>query len=145
MAKFSTGLRNGALATGSVRAALNGGSIKYYTGSPPATADAAVTGTLLTTLTVGASGTGLTFAASAVDGVLPKEPTETWQGVNVATGTAGYARFVAAGDTGALSTTAPRIQMTVGVVGTDLLMANTLMTSGQTFTLNYFDVALPTL
>lgn len=144
MAKFSTGLRNHVLGTGSVKAALDGGTLKYYTGTPPATADAAVTGTLLCTLTVSAGATGLTFSAP-VDGVMSKTAAETWQGVNAATGTAGYARFVAAADDGTLSTTAPRIQMTVGTVGTDLLSANTLMTSGQTFTLNYFDIALPTL
>jgi hypothetical protein len=145
MAKFSTGLRSHVLATGSVVAALGGGRLKYFTGAPPVSADAAETGTLLTTLTVNADGTtGLTFDAPA-DGVMSKAAAEQWQGVNAATGTAGYARFVAAADTGGTSTTEPRIQMTVGTVGTDLLLANTLLTTGQTFTLNYFNVALPTL
>lgn len=144
MAKFSTGLRDYALSTGSVNAALTGGFIHYYSGAAPATADDAVTGTLLCTISVGATGTGLTFEAAA-SGVLSKATAEVWEGVNAATGTAGYARFVAAADTGTSSTTAPRIQMSVGVSSGDLLMANTLMTSGQTFPLNYFDITLPTL
>ena len=54
--KFSTGLRNYLLSTGSLRKAFEDGVIKIYTGSAPATADLAPTGTLLCSVTIG-SGT----------------------------------------------------------------------------------------
>lgn len=145
MAKFSTGLRNTMLGTGSLRSVMNGSVMRLYSGSPPASADAAVTGTLLCTLSVNGSGTGVTFETIPADGVIAKEPAEVWQGTNAATGTVAYARLVATSDTGNTSTTANRIQVTVGNTSTDILVANTLLTSGQTFTLNYFNVELPTL
>lgn len=145
MAKFSTGLRNTMLGTGSLRSVMNSSVMRLYSGSPPASADAAVTGTLLCTLSVNGSGTGVTFETIPADGVIAKEPAEVWQGTNAATGTVAYARLVATSDTGNTSTTANRIQVTVGNTSTDILVANTLLTSGQTFTLNYFNVELPTL
>lgn len=145
MAKFSTGLRNTMLGTGSLRSVMDGTVMRLYSGSPPASADAAVTGTLLCTLSVNGSGTGVTFETIPADGVIAKEPAEVWQGTNAATGTVAYARLVATSDTGNTSTTANRIQVTVGNTSTDILVANTLLTSGQTFTLNYFNVELPTL
>lgn len=54
--KLSTGLRNYLLSTGSLRKAFEDGVIKIYTGSAPATADLAPTGTLLCPVTIG-SGT----------------------------------------------------------------------------------------
>jgi len=50
-ARFSTGLRNYVADKGSYRDALAGGMLEIYTGSQPTTADAAPTGTLLTTIT----------------------------------------------------------------------------------------------
>ena len=50
--KTSTGLRNAMLATGSAKAALDGGRINIYAGAAPATADDAVGGaTLLCAIT----------------------------------------------------------------------------------------------
>lgn len=145
MAKFSTGLRNTMLATGSLKSVMDGTVMRLYSGTPPASADAPVTGTLLATLSVNGNGAGVTFETIPADGVLAKEPAEVWQGTNAATGTVAYARLVAPADTGNTSTTANRIQVTVGNTNTDILVANTLLTSGQTFTLNYFNVELPTL
>jgi hypothetical protein len=51
--RLSTGLRNFVNADGSIKGALQNGEIKIYTGSQPATADAAPTGTLLATITSG--------------------------------------------------------------------------------------------
>ncbi len=51
--KYSTGARKYMLDDGSFRDAFNNGRIEIYTGTQPATADAAVTGTLLCTLTSG--------------------------------------------------------------------------------------------
>ena len=49
--RYSTGFRNHLAAGGSFKSAFQGGRIEIYTGTQPATADAAVTGTLLCTVT----------------------------------------------------------------------------------------------
>ena len=146
MAKFSTGLRNGMLSGLSLKAALNGGSLLLFSGPVPATADAAETGTVLMSLTVGGDGTtGLTFG-TAEGGVISKSEAEVWATSAVDTsGTISYFRFVSSTDSGGDSTTEARIQGTAGIVGTDLVLTSTGVTAGQPWTLNYFNVALPTL
>lgn len=146
MAKFSTGLRNGMLSGLSLKAALDGGSLLLFSGPVPATADAAETGTVLMSLTVGGNGTtGLTFG-SAADGVISKSESEVWATSAVDTsGTISHFRFVSSTDSGGDSTTEARIQGTAGIVGTDLVLTSTEVTAGQPWTLNYFNVALPTL
>ena len=146
MAKFSTGLRNGMLSGLSLKAALNGGSLLLFSGPVPATADAAETGTVLMSLTVGGDGTtGLSFG-TAENGVISKSETEVWATSAVDTsGTISYFRFVSSTDSGGDSTTEARIQGTAGIVGTDLVLTSTEVTAGQPWQLNYFNVALPTL
>lgn len=51
--RLSTGLRNHLLSGGSWRSAFNGGSLEIYTGAQPATADTAISGTKLVTITNG--------------------------------------------------------------------------------------------
>jgi hypothetical protein len=51
--RLSAGMRNFINQNGSFRDALQGGEIQIYSGAQPATADAAVTGTLLATITSG--------------------------------------------------------------------------------------------
>ena len=142
--KTSTGLRNAMLATGSAKAALDGGRINIYAGAAPATADAAVGGaTLLCAITLNSTGTGILFDTAAVNGVLAKKPSETWSGSIVATGTAAWYRHVAAADDGTLSTTAPRIQGTIALIGADLNLDPSFV-SGQTKVIEHYIVALPT-
>lgn len=50
--QVSTGMRDFTNQNGSLKRALEGGSMRIYSGSAPATADAAATGTLLSTITV---------------------------------------------------------------------------------------------
>lgn len=147
MIKVSTGLRNKVLDTGSLRSRLNLGFICIYSGAEPATADAAVTGTLLCTISVSGGGTGLSFDAAAANGVLAKSA-EVWSGAIVATGVAGYYRFAAAGDTGAASTTEERIQGSVGLAGADLNLTSTSLTTNASLTaqtIDYYVVSLPTM
>lgn len=140
--QVSTGLRNAMLAGSSLKAALALGSIKIYSGAPPATADAAVTGTLLTTIKVNSGATGLSMDAAAIDGVLSKAA-EVWSGTNAATGVAGYYRHVGASDDGTLSTTQPRLQGRVATSGAELNLSSTSLTSGATQTIDYYSIALP--
>ena len=83
------------------------------------------------------NGTGITWEAAASSGTLPKKVGETWSGVNGASATITHFRVVAAGDTGALSTTEARVQGTVGIGGTDMVIGNPALTNGATFTINY--------
>lgn len=145
--KASTGLRNKLLDTNPLKAILASGFIKIYAGAVPSDADAAIAGgnTLLTTISVNSTGTGLTFAAAAADGTILKNASEVWSGLNVASGTASFYRFVSSADTGVLSTTEPRIQGTIGLAGTDMVLSNTTLVSGATQTVDYFAVNMPAM
>jgi hypothetical protein len=126
--KTSSGLRTHFAVTGSVKAAFDGGQLMFYEGTEPATADAAVAGTLCWTVTVGGAGTGVTFEAVAVDTACVKETTETWQGATVA-GTPNYWRLIGAtekaGTIGGISTTNARIQGTCGNLATSDIFLTT--------------------
>jgi len=140
--KISTGLRNTMLGTGSMKTALDDGFIKLYSGAVPATADAAVGGTLLCTISV--DGDGLTFSAPA-GGVMAKTTAEVWSGAVGVTGTPTFYRHVADADDGTLSTTAPRIQGEVGTVGKELNMTDITFTVADIKYIDFYTVALPTL
>jgi hypothetical protein len=145
--KTSTGLAAHLMVTGSAKEAFDGGFIKVYSGSEPATADAAVTGTLLWTISKDGDGTGLTFATAAIGRTLVKTTEHTWGGATIG-GVAGYWRLVGSADNGTLSTSQPRIQGTCGMTaGSDLYMTNTTLTTDTALlakTLSGFSVALPT-
>lgn len=140
----STGLRNHMLANGSLSSAINGGRINIYSGTPPITADAAVAGTLLCSISLNSTATGIDMDTAASNGVLSKAPAQVWSGVNVATGTATWYRHVGAMDDGTASATAPRLQGDVALSGADLNISNTALTAGATQTVDFYSVALPT-
>ena len=145
MAKLSTGLRDHLLTTGDFQSGVDGGVIFIFSGTPPATADAALSGnTLLCTVSNDAAGTGITMAAAAAGGVLGKNAAEIWRGQIVATGVATFYRFAAIADDGLLSTTAKRIQGTVGALGADLIFSNVNFVSGNYRQIDNYNVALPT-
>lgn len=145
MAKFSTGIRDGMLGSSGFKEVMDGGFLKIYGGTVPADADAALgSATLLCTLSVNSTGTGLSFAAPAGGSI--SKASEIWSGVNVATGSGTFFRFVAAADDGTASTTAPRVQGTVSTTASgDMLLQSTAFVATETFTLNHFNVSLPTL
>lgn len=102
-------------------ALLNGGTIKLYTGSQPATVAAAPTGTLLATLTLSnpafaaavAGGPGATAAANAITGANA-----------VASANAGWFRAYSSGAVGV-------IQGNVGERSADLIMQSIACVNGQ--------------
>lgn len=146
MPKFSTGLRNTMLATGSMKTALANGFFDIYAGAAPATADDAVgAATKLCRISLNSTGSGINFDAAAAAGVLAKAPAEVWSGVNLATGTATWFRHVGAADDGLASTTQPRVQGTIATAGADYNVSNTGLTSGATQTIDGYSIALPTL
>ncbi|WP_035625120.1 hypothetical protein [Herminiimonas sp. CN] len=145
--KESTGLRNHMLATGSFKTALDGGLLNIYAGPVPATADAALdpTNPVLCVISDAGTGAGLNMEAAAVAGVLQKATTQVWSGTNVASGVATFYRHVAAGDDGLSSTVQARLQGSIAVVGAEINLTSTTLTSGAPQTINYYSVAKPTL
>ncbi len=141
--KYSTGFKNNVLDTGSVKSTFDGSYIKLYSGTPPASADDAISGdsTLLNTYTVGDDGsTGLTLESAASDGQINKNSGEAWEGTAAASGTATYFRVEPQSDDQSQSTSFQRIQGTVGGGGADLFLANTSIVSGNTYVLDFFSL-----
>lgn len=143
--KTSTGLAAHLMVTGSVKDAFDGGFINVYSGTVPATADAAET-TAIWTISVDGDGTGLTFDPTAVGRAIVKPTADTWGGATTA-GTATYWRLVTATDDGLLSETDFRIQGTCGnTVGSDLFMSNPVLVTDTDLlakTLSSFSISLP--
>lgn len=142
--KFSTGLRNGICVTGSAKSQLDGGFIKvFYAASIPTDADAAETGTLLLTISLTGTGAGLVFDTVASGGVFGIPSGVVWKGTVAANGTANYFRWVPAGDTGAASTTAKRIQGTIGIANADMIWTVPALVAGNEKILDAFTLAMP--
>lgn len=140
--KMSTGLCNQLLDTASLKDVFandSGPFLNIYDGTPPTTADAAATGTLLCTVSTNSSGSPLNWdaAGSTQGGVMPKASADTWSGTNLADGNASYYRYVGASDDGSASTTQPRIQGTIGVGGADMNLGTVALVNGATFTVAY--------
>ena len=135
--KSSVGLQTHLMSVGSFKSAFDGGTIRIFGGAAPADANAAETGTLLCVISNNGTATGITFG-TPTNGVLPKTSGEVWQGTNVASGTATHFRLVAPGDTGTLSTTQPRQQGTVGLLGADLNLSNVVLTSGAPQSIDHY-------
>ena len=143
--KLSTGLRNAMLnggVNGGIRGALNGFLIAVFSGPQPVSANNGATGTLLGTVSVDASGTGLTFAEAA-DGMILKSPDENWRFLGIAVGTAGWIRaYPAGGNPLAASTTEPRIDAAVASSGGDLTLSNISVSVGSPHTIDEFTFIL---
>ena len=144
---YSTGYRMGSLGSAAsptgnpIQDLLASGEIKIYSGTAPATADAAVTGTLLAAINNGGAGT---LFAEPSSNAIAIAGGETWSIAAVATGTASYFRYVIkATDDGLLSTTQVRIQGTVGTSGADMIIGNTAIVSGATQTIDTFTLTAP--
>lgn len=136
--KRSTGFRNAMLATGAVPA-LNGKVIKIYSGTAPNSADEAlpVGAALLSTISVDDTGNGLSFGAPS-GGQVTKSASEVWSGTVVESGVASFFRMEAASDTGGASTTAVRIQGTIGLDGADMNFGTTNLVAGNLRQINVF-------
>ncbi len=143
--RISTGLANKLLDTDSAKAILEGASgffIDIYTGSRPASANTAPTGTKLVRLYSNGTSAGLHFETTAVDGELVKETTETWTGTVLATGVAGWFRILESTDDGSTSTTLPRADGSVSTTGADMNMSSVNLTAGAIHTLPAFKVSI---
>lgn len=144
--RLSTGLRNKILdggAGGGVKGAFSSCFINVYTGSQPASPDTGATGTLLGTASVNGGGTGMTFDASSA-GVLSKAAAETWRFTGLAAGTAGWFRLWQTGDTvTSNSSTAARLDGSIGTSGADLNLTNVVIAVAQVNTIDTFSITCP--
>lgn len=128
-----------------ILAAAQGGSytdvfrnaiLDLYTGTQPATADAAETGTKLCSITLasgdftaGSPTNGINFG-NELDGTLRIRAGETWSGDGIADGTAGWARLYANDYVTGASTTAERWDYAVGTSGAQINLSTTTVETG---------------
>lgn len=77
------------------------------------------------------------------NGIIEKKSGETWSGVCVATGIAGYARLVKEDDDGTESTTQPRLQGIAATANADFIVTNVNFASGATQTIDLGTVTMP--
>lgn len=142
--KASTGLRNKLLDTSALKTIFNLGFLEIYGGTVPTDADQSTSGaTMLCRISNNDTATGLTFASTAASGAITKNLGETWSKAAANTGTATFYRFVAVGDTGALSTTEARVQGTVGTSGADLNLSTLSLVATTVYTIDTYSLSLP--
>ena len=151
--KVSTGLRNYILATDDVAAGLNGGVIKLYGSTVseadaqtliPATADAAIgSAVLLCTISNDGAGTGINLDTTPSNGVIGKASGEVWRGEMVASGYFSFARFCTDGDTHEESTDEKRLQLTVGVLGKEIIVSTAYKAIGDEQRIDQFYLGMP--
>ncbi|GHG09850.1 hypothetical protein [Streptomyces hydrogenans] len=109
----------------------NAGTIKIYTGSQPATADTAASGTLLATFTLGSPGFG-----NASGGTITLNGTPLTVAA-AATGTAGWFRMATSGGSSILDGS-------VGTSGQQINLNTTSITSGVNVTITSGTITMPT-
>ena len=134
-----------------VQAQLANGTIEIYSGSQPASANDAATGTLLGRVTVNAGAwtegsptNGLNFSAAAARQM--SKTSAIWQFIGLADGTAGWFRYRGnAVDTGAADPTfsLPRIDGRIATTGAELNMSNLNIVTGATTTIDSFTLRWP--
>lgn len=143
--KRSTGLRNHMLSVGSLKSALDGTVIKFFSGAEPPTADDALGGaTLLCTITRDGDGvTGLTLAPDAAGGQITKNTSEVWEGEIIANGQATFFRQESLADSGLFSESAIRLQGSVGMIDADIELSDVAFIIGDTRRLRFYVAAIP--
>lgn len=113
---------------------LDGGSIKIYTGTAPTDVDAAATGTLLGTLTLGTPAFG--NAVDAAPGATATANAITGDTSADATGTAGYFRAATSGGQ-------DRVQGTCGTSDADMILNSVSITAGAAIDATSWTVTMP--
>lgn len=106
------------------------GTIEVRTGSAPASADDAATGTLLLTFTLADPAFGAASAGVATAASVPRTA------IGVAAGTAGWARLLD-------SAGAKVADLSVGTSGTDIEISSIAITVGRTVTLTALTITVP--
>ena len=141
--RLSTRTRTNLAGTTGFGATFANGVIDIYSGTQPASADAAITGTLLGRVTLnsgafvaGSPTNGLTFATAA-DGAISKSG--VWSFNGLAAGTAGWFRLKGnALDNDGASTTLPRLDGSIAASGADMNLSNIVIAIGAPNTIDSF-------
>ena len=148
---YSTGLITKLLGEQGVDSGANGlrglmkaGVIRVYSGAQPVSADAAITGTLLGSVTKDgaafvecSAGNGLTLLAPS--GRTVSKSADVWKYTGVAAGTMGWFRFQAnATDDDTLSTSLVRIDGSVGITSGDLRLTSVTSAISSSATIDTF-------
>lgn len=135
---LSTALRNNTLETG-IASEYNSQILEGRSGSRPAAADTAPTGTVIFSITLPADA-----FATAASGAIAKAG--TWQDTSAdATGTLSWFRIRKTGDLGTTNTTDSRLDNDIALSGSNLLIMDSLsVTAGQVVTINTFTITMPT-
>jgi hypothetical protein len=138
--RLSTALRNSMLnawANGTADSFFDSAIFEIRSGTIPADADTAPTGTVLASMTLPADA-----VAAAASGAIAKSG--TWSDTSAdATGTATWFRIRRSGDAATTNTTDKRFDGTVGTSGSDLNLDNTSIATAQSVTVNTFTVTQP--
>lgn len=158
---FATGTVNTGevFAAGTTLVGMKGGSFadimangvaRAYSGTQPASADDAETGTLLLkftssagAFTAGLPTNGLLYSVTASSGEVTKLATQVWSGVGLASGTCGWIRFYANDETTGASTSAVRFDVNVSTTNYPIKMPSTSIVVGATSTIDSFKVVVP--
>lgn len=148
--RASSGLKDAMLGETGFKAALANGVLRIYTGVQPSSADQAVTGTLLASITLGGGAFNHGTATNGLNwddpdgGVISKPAEATWTGAGVAAGVAGWARFSGNPvDSGAQSDTLARLDMSVGKGTGDLQLSNVNIEVSAPVTVDVATIRLP--
>lgn len=154
--RTSTGHKNRMLGENGVDTNANGFRgvykncvIDLYSGTQPATADSAATGTFLGRITLNSGGFAEGVATNGLEwdaptgGTISKPTSDSWSGNAVAAGTVGWFRCRGnAADDGTASTTLPRFDGTVGVTTGDLRLTVTAVEVGTPIVIQSAQFAL---
>lgn len=125
--KYAVLLKNAKLNAISTYAGASA-KLRIYSGTKPATADAAITGTMLVELVCNATA----FAGAASGGVLTASAISN--GTAAASGTASHYRLFQTNGTTAV------LDGTVGTSASDLIVDNTSINSGQVVSISSFTI-----
>jgi len=134
---------------GSLAALFLDGVLEIYSGSQPSDPNAAEIGTKLLRITQssgaftpGSATNGLEFK-QVIQGTLSKNASETWSGVGLATGTAGWFRlYDNLYHSGAVAS-AVRLDGSVGTSGANMILSSTAIKLSATTTIDQFDLTFP--
>jgi len=135
---------------GSLREILKNGILVIFEGTQPSSAEKDESAYKILCKITLASGTfsagsglnGINFEPVS-GGTLSKKSGETWSGVNVATGVAGWFRFYDNDYVTGPSQTAKRFDGAIAVSGAQLNLTNTSLFSGVETTLGTFNATMP--
>jgi len=119
--------------------------VQIYDGIVPLDSSASIgSSNKLVEITVDALAAGyVSFDMTPVGGTIVKTASEDWHGAVLANGTATYYRVCDVADTNAASTTALRLQGSVGTVNADLLVNDVNLILGDDQRIDYFTIGLP--